>query len=352
MPPKPYYDVKPEAYLFGRTPKTPEEKVRQWVLFELLTTYGISINNIEIEKTVKIGTQNRFADIVVLREDQSYVVVECKRWENNKIEAGMDQAISYADVNTMKAKYAVFTNGDVWLVKKKIQGQWFDVPDISKHIDGDYQVDITDFFRNIDRLKPVFFWFNQGLPKKEACSYFQYLQQLFNGACFPFEEYNRDLLIGTDNLLRVICSSGDHLNYSYEKIIASCKAFQKYFNVSNETYIYDNPNFREFLVYLETRISQSVENNSNVGQDEFLLRFVLSLLHYLREIFDYRKNIIGKYKEIPVALNDAFFDLIEYLLDIQMNITFPDLANMQKCEELRNLCENDWRMFKKEYKKR
>ena len=119
MSPKPFYEINPQAYLFDRSDETPEEKVRQWALFELLSTYGVSINNIEIERPVKVGTRNHRADIVVLRESVPYVVIECKKWDDKKEEQGTQQALSYADANTMKARFAVYTNGDIWKVKKK-----------------------------------------------------------------------------------------------------------------------------------------------------------------------------------------------------------------------------------------
>jgi hypothetical protein len=40
---KAFYEIAPTSYLFGKT-DGPEEKVRQWVLFELLSTYGYNIN--------------------------------------------------------------------------------------------------------------------------------------------------------------------------------------------------------------------------------------------------------------------------------------------------------------------
>lgn len=67
MPPKPFYEVSPQAYLFNKNHETPEEKVRQWALFELLSTYGICINNIDVERQVKVGTRNHRADIVIMR---------------------------------------------------------------------------------------------------------------------------------------------------------------------------------------------------------------------------------------------------------------------------------------------
>ena len=119
MPPKPYYEIQHSAYLFmpNKNAKSqdedikpkPEEKIRQWALFELLTTYGVNIKNIEIERPVKVGTRTYRADIVIHRDFAPHVVIECKRWKNKKIDKGIDQAISYANANTIKAKFAVFT---------------------------------------------------------------------------------------------------------------------------------------------------------------------------------------------------------------------------------------------------
>ena len=81
MPPKPFYEVQPSAYLFVKYDgDKPEEKVRQWALFELLSTYGVFINNIVTERPVKVGTRTHRADIVVLRDGAPYVVIECKKW--------------------------------------------------------------------------------------------------------------------------------------------------------------------------------------------------------------------------------------------------------------------------------
>ena len=100
MPPKAYYDVKASAYIFGMSDEKPEEKVRQWVLFELLTTYGISINDIEVERPVRVGTRNHRADVVILIEGAPLVVIECKRREDDDIAQGISQAVSYASSDT------------------------------------------------------------------------------------------------------------------------------------------------------------------------------------------------------------------------------------------------------------
>ena len=223
MPPKPFYEINPQAYLFGKTDDMPEERVRQWALFELLSTYGISINNIQIERPVKVGTRTHRADIVILHESAPFVVIECKKWEDKHIGRGMQQALSYADANTMKARYAVYTNGDVWEVKRKISNEWVDLPDLPKRIDGDYQVKLDELVRSINDFKPAFYWLNQTVPASSAQAYFSCLQILFNGSTYPLNYLDNDLRFGTDNLLRVICAKGHHPDYIHGKMVAACK---------------------------------------------------------------------------------------------------------------------------------
>lgn len=199
MPPKPYYSISPEAALFGRKLNMPEEKVRQWALFELMSSYGININNIEIERKVKVGTRNYFADIVILREGAPYVVIECKRWENRKSETSMQQALSYADANTMKAHYAVFTNGDIWEVKKKVREEWVNIPDLPKRIDGDYLLDLYELISSMRYISPLLYWSNQQVPQASARSYFSCMQEFFNGYTYPLNYLDEDLCFGTDN---------------------------------------------------------------------------------------------------------------------------------------------------------
>ncbi|MBD1933689.1 MULTISPECIES: type I restriction enzyme HsdR N-terminal domain-containing protein [Cyanophyceae] len=112
MSPRPFYEVKPSHYLFNKQ-ETPEEKVRQWILFELLSTYAVPIGNIDVEKPVRVGTRTHRADIVIYQDFIPYIVIECKNQEDKSPDQGLDQAISYA--SCLGAKFAVYTNGWDWL---------------------------------------------------------------------------------------------------------------------------------------------------------------------------------------------------------------------------------------------
>ena len=195
MPPKPYYDIQPEAYLFGKKEEKPEEKVRQWALFELLSTYGVSINNIKIEGRVRVGTRTHRADIVILRDGFPEVIIECKKRKDKKLEKGMDQALSYADANQVRAKFAIYTNGDIWRVKRKIGREWVDIPDLPKTIGSEIEVRIDELISSINDFMPALYWLNRSVPAGSAKMYFNCLQRLFHSQCYP---------LNSDNLISAI----------------------------------------------------------------------------------------------------------------------------------------------------
>lgn len=359
MPPKPFYEVKPEAYLFIKhkeTPEakvTPEEKIRQWALFELLSTYGISINNIEVERPVKVGIKNHRADIVILRESAPYVVIECKRWENNKIKNGVDQAISYANANTIKAKYAVFTNGDVWIVKRKLRGEWLDVPDISRRIDENYRVELETLIRSVADFKPVLYWLNQEVPKKDAKPYFAKLQEIFNSATYPLDFLDKKMLFATDNLLRVIsCGSsagGDGLK---DKMTVTCKGYAKYFSrvlgSNDDCLSFEGYTIREMALYCQNHLNEIVANSRGIdGKEIAFVRFISALVQYLIKCIS-RNMEVFEYENVSNILTNEFQSLISLLFDMRLGVTFPDSLLEESCTDLRHFCSGDWERYRLE----
>ncbi len=354
MPPKPYYDVQPSAYLFVKNcDEKPEEKVRQWALFELLSTYGILINNIEIEKQVKVGTRNHYADIVILRNSVPYVVIECKKWDAKKNAGGMQQALSYADANTMKAKYAVYTNGDVWEVKSKIGGNWVSIPELPKKIDGNCLVKIDELLSSINDFKPVFYWLNQSVPAASAQTYFFCLQRIFYAATYPLHYLNKELCFGTDNLLRVICANGDHPDYLHSKMYGACKSFVDYFkNRLGEKTDYDfrDDNLRQLTVHFKHRFESLVDDIRDLqGEEIILIRLIAALLQYLLKQTDLREKK-KLYVDIPLVLTKEFQELVALLFQVHLGITFPDPVLEESWTDLRRFCRSAWESFENENK--
>lgn len=354
MPPKPYYAVQPSAYLFVKNcDEKPEEKIRQWALFELLSTYGVFINNIEIERQVKVGTRNHYADIVILRNDVPYVVIECKKWDAKKNAGGMQQALSYADANTMKAKYAVYTNGDVWEVKSKIGGDWVSIPELPKKIDGDCHVKIDKLISSINYFKPAFYWLNQSVPAASAQTYFSSLQKIFNGATYPLNYLDNNLCFGTDNLLRVICAKGNHPGYLHGKMYGACKSFADYFkNRIGEKTDYDlrDDDLRQLTVDFKSRFERLVDDTRDLqGEEIIFIRFIATLLQYLLKQIDSRENK-KLYLDIPSVLTKEFQKLVALLFQVHLGVSFPDPVLEESETDLRHFCRAAWERFEKEEK--
>jgi hypothetical protein len=351
MSPKPFYEVSPQAYLFNKNHETPEEKVRQWALFELLSTYGICINNIDVERQVKVGTRNHRADIVIMRENAPYVVIECKRWEDKHQDRGMKQALSYADANTMKAKYAIYTNGDVWEVRRKMNDEWVVIPDLPTQIDDNYVIELDQLIWSINDFKPALFWLNQTVPKTSARAYFSCLQILFNSCTYPLNHLDKDLCIGTDNLLRVIMAKGDHPNYLYEKMSAAYKHFSKFSGKSlgrEFDPIHQSDDLRQLIVISKIEFEQNVANFRDLnGVNMLLMRFITTLLQYASEQIHLR----GKkefFLDVSSIVTRAFQELLGHLFQVYLRVSFPDPVLEQSCTDLRVHCSQAWEEFKKE----
>ncbi|WP_136809599.1 type I restriction enzyme HsdR N-terminal domain-containing protein [Desulfosediminicola flagellatus] len=353
MPPKPYYDINPDASLFGRKVEKPEEKIRQWMLFELMSTYGIHINNIEIERVVKVGTRNHFADIVILREGAPYAVIECKRWENRKSEIGMQQAISYADANTIKARYAAFTNGDIWEVKTKIGEEWVDIPDLPKCIDDDYLLDLDVLISSMNHIMPLLYWMNQEVPPSSARTYISCMQDLFNGYTFPLSFLDDELLFGTDNLLRVIWSKGGsgHPDYLHNKLVAACISYSEFLSkhvkddVDNEWI--KGEDLRQLTIVFKHKFEKLAQNSAGLKCEEVLhIRFIATLFQYLSRQISSTKHG-SEFQTIPAVLTTAFQELVGYLFQVHLHVRFPDPILEESSTDLRVMCDQAWGQFEK-----
>ncbi|MCO6452625.1 MAG: type I restriction enzyme HsdR N-terminal domain-containing protein [Caldilineales bacterium] len=177
MPPAPFYEIHPNAYLFQKS-ATPEEEVRQWVAFELLSGYGFHINNIEFEKPVKVGRRTHYADIVVFNNHKPYIVIECKRRDESKIADGLKQAVSYATAYEIRAEFAVCSNGSNWQVMRNINDNWVKVTDIPRIFSSNTRRPIHELFYEINHLELILYWLHRPVPAKYAQIFLSNLQDI------------------------------------------------------------------------------------------------------------------------------------------------------------------------------
>jgi type I restriction enzyme M protein len=107
----------------------PEEVVRQLYLRRLLTSYNYPKNRIAVEFPVVMGSDKKFADIVVRDKDHpddAYIIVEIKK---PKWKEGKDQLKSYC--HATECPIAVWTNGgQISYYHRKDRNRFEDLTDI------------------------------------------------------------------------------------------------------------------------------------------------------------------------------------------------------------------------------
>lgn len=102
----------------------PEEKVQTEAFLQLVLNYGYKPQRIKQHVPVKMGADNREADIIVYNDDeceQPHILVECKKQEVSEQEflQAIEQAYSYAYALPNDVKYVWVTSG--------IKNEYFEV---------------------------------------------------------------------------------------------------------------------------------------------------------------------------------------------------------------------------------
>lgn len=88
---------------------TPEEWVRQNFLQYLLQTLGYPSSLVSVEKEIVVGELRKRYDIVVYRDAEPWLLVECKETSVELGPAALEQALRYHI--SVPVRYIVITNG-------------------------------------------------------------------------------------------------------------------------------------------------------------------------------------------------------------------------------------------------
>lgn len=107
-----------------------EEKVRQWMIKELIDMYKYNIDLIEIEKPVSIGSRPGLVDIVVNifnnKVKVPYIMVEVKRWGIGT-DGAVNQLKSYMAASTT-VQYGIATDGNNIVILNRDGEEIKDIP--------------------------------------------------------------------------------------------------------------------------------------------------------------------------------------------------------------------------------
>lgn len=108
-----------------------EEVTRQWIIQQLVDTYGYTKDMIDVEHNVNIGSQRGFVDVVIYiynnKTKVPYIFIETKRWGSG-VEVATSQLQSYMS-NSSTVSYGIATDGNEI---KIINNRFEEIEDIPK----------------------------------------------------------------------------------------------------------------------------------------------------------------------------------------------------------------------------
>lgn len=349
---KAFYEVPPATYLFPtlcqRTgdQRHPEEPVRQWCAYELMRAYGVAITELEFERQVRVGSKTYRIDILVSRNGSPWVVVEGKERGHKNHAGGMKQAISYADAQGVKAEFALYTNGQVWHVQRRVQDRWIPVADLPTQVTEE-TILITRLLTTIHKVSPLLGKLDEILEGKEAHTFLSAMQVFFHGSNLLTKDADRDLLIATDNLVRVLCVAGA-LPYQVGKLQTAQMYFERYrvragFPLEIGPVTGSDPVCVE-LMHLHAGLMNMVEGtNGLVVCDALLLRVNTALLEYGRNQRDGKEH----FPTIGPSLHHALRDFLHYALSVHLNTALPDTLDDISIGDMHGCCHEAWEAHKR-----
>lgn len=349
---QPFYQIPKTAWLHVKAQETstqPEEIVRQWCLHEMIRAYGVCITDLRSEASAKVGSRNYRIDILIQRDGKPWIVVECKRREHTDHQKAMEQAISYADAQRIQAEFAVYTNGDVWDVRRRIRTGWVPVIDLPIIGGVTANCDLVDHLRVLRSIQPVLYNLDSPIKGTEAARLLSAMQRFFNGShswCYAQDQGLRD---AADNLLRVFANPGLHLNYLFGKLIHAVSCLQAHAKNHGLT-------FHSIKIGPQSTLSNELRFAKAQWQDLAALSKNLQaadvpLIHLISALLDYGQTLpssVRKYPPITSAIHTRLREYLDSTLLIHFGLGLPDVSDELLTSDLRDYCKDSWQNFDKQ----
>lgn len=354
---KPFYQIDESMYLLPtRTPKplgpdgpvrpmvtaTPEEAIRQWCVFELMRAYGVMFADLEFEHPVRVGSTKYRIDILIWRNGSPWTVVECKKAEHTKHQDGVDQAISYAGAEEIRAEYAVYTNGTKWLVNRQIHERWVPVPDLPQRVDRHVGIPLDEVMHGLEDIGPLLYKLDEPIEKSEAQAFLETMQRFFNGHSILTQDVDRDLRFAADNLLRVLAKPGEHANYRSGKLLTALSHLEQYRTAAKLDGAIFVPHQMESVESeirsLHGELYGIIEGTRGlVEPNALVLRIVSALTEY-----GMSQSQRTPYPKISHVLHHAVRSFLEYMILRYLNFELPDVADTGTWSDLKSYFASEW----------
>ena len=320
-----YYQIKQDEFIIPRL-STPEEYVRQWVLSELVNSYGYDLSQIEIEKPIRYGTRTGFADVVVLVNDLPSIVIECKRLGYKKHNQSIEQAKSYAAAPSVNAKFAIYTNGEEWEVRRRGIHGWHPYPDIPKQSHGGESMINLDAFQNEwSNINPVLYWWYTPAYGQEALLFLKAIQPIFCAHRRLTNGTSHELLHAIDHVLRATDIKSECNEYHDGKLYIAFQSIQKYLKkIGAENYADDQfkYNHHEMTVIPMHQLDAPLKKDPYVNEELEVLAISLLQSLYAQSSEVYACRRVGDVS-ITSDLLDSLFIYLSLAVERNLGVLLP-----------------------------
>lgn len=350
-----YYNIPDDAYLFPDISRrtiqrgAPEEEVRQWCAYELIRAYGIHITDLTFEASVKVGSKIYKVDILASRNDSPVLVVECKKRADKRLSKALEQAISYADAQTIRAEYAVATNGEGWLVKRRIAEKWVSIPDMPNAPVLGAVEPVEQFLWEMEELQAVIHGLDQNLHGADASTFFYAMQRFFTGSNILTQGLNPHLQDAAGHVLRVLWHRDKGEHYCFDKLERARSELESFQKHSGAGYPVPQlqeaaPLWRQFRP-LGIAVKFMFEGSEGLHTDDsLLLRLLASLLEQGEADQDKPSSQWTVIPNVHLSLRDY----LTVTLKQHLHLALPDRLDEVGSGDLRLRSEAAWKTLAQE----
>jgi len=304
------------------------------------------VTDLSFEAKAQVGSKTYRIDILIKRDGEPWIVVECKRSDHAAHDKAMEQAISYADAQRIQAEFAIYTNGDVWHVRRHAADGWVPVLDLPAMSEAATNHQLVDHLRVLQSMMPMLHMLDQEIKGRDAARFLGAMKRYFDGAYSWCYGQDRRLLHAVDNLLRVIADPSLHIDFRFGKLKEAVSCLDRFagdrglhleLQLSTSQATLDSE-----LRFISAQWQSLIVSSDDLGaRDTPLVSLIAALLDYGQSL----PSTARKYHSITPAIHSKLRVYLATTLVTHFGLNLPDIGDEIPTSDLRAYCEDAWKGF-------
>jgi hypothetical protein len=233
----------------------------------------------------------------------------------------------------------IYTNGDKWLVQRRIGDDWVPVNDLPDFNHLETSRSFEEIAYSCSQLLPVLYWLDQPVPAKFASIYFDALQRIFGSRNYAFTGTDEKLLGVLDNLLRVLPEIRNAEGYISQKIGVVYRSLKSYGDDHGAPMMPFLDGTPANVAHDCIRVLALHLPNSK-GLQSMDLAAMRLIECFLRYFYGISHNL--QYRDIEADIQQHLRSYLDMGLRLNLNSSLPEISDIDGIKSLRSLCEPLW----------